>query len=430
MVREFGVIRYDINSPKMRGLTMHNDFTVFLRVVPSGKKVVYYYTYDESGKRRGPWSTGLANKTAARNYCIQLIREQRLAQGKGDMPTFAEYARGWWEWETCPYLKDRRKRAVLTQSYADSNKKMLVNQLLPYFGKMRLDRISPDEIDCWFDYMAEKGYKNTYTNTILKSLKTMMNWAVKKKILVHNPIADVEGLTNNQKPIKLLNADEFKALFLNDWQRIWGNDRIAYMANKLAALTGMRCSEVLGLRGEYVFDSYIYLCAQYDEYGYRDTKTKDKHNIPLASCLIDELRELIALNGKGFLFSVDGGATPVCRRVVYNGLLSALHKMGMSKAEIKERGLCVHAWRHFCNTELQKAGMSVKKVQAIIGHKTENMTEHYTHFDPTEFGEVPRVQEALLRRGSEPPETGNDRDYPAGLRLIKNTPQEAVLKRA
>jgi len=106
----------------------------------------------------------------------------------------------------------------------------------------------------------------------------------------------------------------------------------------------MRCSEILGLRGEYVFDTYIYLCAQYDEYGYRDTKTKDKHNIPLASRMIDDLWELAALNGRGFIFSADGGATPVNHRVVYKGLLAALHRMGMPPEEIKERGLCVHAW--------------------------------------------------------------------------------------
>jgi hypothetical protein len=162
----------------MRGLAMHNDFTVFPRVVPSGKKVMYYYAYDEKDRRVGPWSTGQTGRTAVRNYCNALVREQRLIPGQGGMPTFAEYARGWWEWETCPYLKDRCKRASLTRSYADANKKILANQLLPYFGKMRLDRISPDEIDCWFDYMAENGYKNTYANTILKSLKTMMNWAV------------------------------------------------------------------------------------------------------------------------------------------------------------------------------------------------------------------------------------------------------------
>ena len=46
---------------------MRNDFTLFFRVVPSGKKVVYYYAYDENGTRKVPWTTGLTNKTAARN---------------------------------------------------------------------------------------------------------------------------------------------------------------------------------------------------------------------------------------------------------------------------------------------------------------------------------------------------------------------------
>jgi site-specific recombinase XerD len=68
----------------------------------------------------------------------------------------------------------------------------------------------------------------------------------------------------------------------------------------------------------------------------------------------------------------------------------------MTKAEIKERGLNVHAWRHFCNTELQRAGLTVQKVQAVTGHKSVGMTEHYTHFDPMDFGEVPKVQEELL----------------------------------
>jgi len=75
----------------MRGIAMHNDFTVFSRVVPSGKRVVYYYAYDESGKRRGPWSTGLASKTAAKNYCNALNRKGKLLPGLGAMPTFAEW---------------------------------------------------------------------------------------------------------------------------------------------------------------------------------------------------------------------------------------------------------------------------------------------------------------------------------------------------
>jgi hypothetical protein len=130
--------------------------------------------------------------------------------------------------------------------------------------------------------------------------------------------------------------------------------------------------------------------------------------------MVADLRELSAVNGQGFLFSTDRGAAPVCRKYVCGGLLAALRKIGMTKTEIKERGLCFHAWRHFCNTEMQRAGLSVQKVQAVTGHKSDRMTEWYCHFNPAEFGEVPMVQEALLQKGGEPPQTGKDYDPPVG----------------
>jgi integrase len=211
-------------------------------------------------------------------------------------------------------------------------------------------------------------------------------------------------------------------LFVKDWRTVWGNEFIACTANKLAALTGMRASEVLGLKGEYVFDDHIYLCAQFDRYGYRETKTKDKHNIPLVPSMIADLRELMKANGKGFLFSDNGGAKPISHKVFIKGFYRALQKIGMSKTEIKERGLCLHAWRHFCNTELQKAGLTIPQVQAVTGHKTERMTEWYSHFDASEFAEVPKVQNSLLGIGDEPPK----QDHTGGLRLVKPLVQKTA----
>jgi integrase len=375
---------------------MHNDYTLFTRKVPSGKHVVYYYAYDEDGKRLGPWTTGEASKTAARNHCNRLIRENKLIPGKSGMPSFEEYSLGWWEWESCPYLKDRRRRHNLTESYTDNSKKQMKNQLIPYFGKMKLNKITSEVIEVWFDYMAEKDYKNTYTNGIFGTLKTMMNWAVRKKILLADPTMGLERLANDRKAIKIISRDEFKGLFVKDWKKVWENNRIIYTANLLAALTGMRTSEVLGLRGEYVHDDHIYLCAQHDEYGYRATKTKDKHNIPVVKQVIAQLKDLGAMNGTGYLFSLDGGASPVSRKYLYRGYCEALRHIGITEEERAERGLCLHAWRHFCNTELHKAGLPTKQVQAVTGHKSERMSEWYCHFEPKEFEQVPRVQESLL----------------------------------
>jgi hypothetical protein len=150
----------------------------------------------------------------------------------------------------------------------------------------------------------------------------------------------------------------------------------------------MRASEVLGLKGGFVYDDHIYLCKQYDEYGYRDTKTKDKHNIPLPSDLINDLKELKRMNGEGFVFSLDGGATPVCRKTMYQDYHRALRNIGLSEDEISERHLHLHAWRHFFNTELLKGGLSIPQAQAITGHKSDRMTEWYCHFDPNEFAQA------------------------------------------
>jgi hypothetical protein len=46
-------------------MRIHNDFTLYWRMLPSGRRVVYYYAYDENGKRRGGLSTGKDTKTAA-----------------------------------------------------------------------------------------------------------------------------------------------------------------------------------------------------------------------------------------------------------------------------------------------------------------------------------------------------------------------------
>jgi integrase len=380
---------------------------------------VYYYAYDDEGRRLGPWTTGQDNKTMARNYCNRLNREGKLLPGLKEIPAFAEYAADFWDWEKSEYLKERRKRRKLTQAYADKNKKVVDYTLVPYFGKMKLDAISGEVIDKWLDYMIAEKYENSTTNGYYGTLQTMLKWAAKKRIIGRDPFLDVEKLLNDKKDKEIITPDEFKALFVDDWKKVWEKDLLRCTANKIAALTGMRCCEVLGLRGEYVYDDHIFLCGQYDEYGYRETKTKIKHHIPLAAELVADLRKLMKVNGNGYIFSLDGGMTPVTRKHIYNGLNKAFNKIGITDEEIKERGLNIHAWRPFCNTELQKAGLTIQKVQAVTGHKSERMTEHYTHFDPLDFGEVPKIQAELLKRKANKPKQQAEADEQPVLTIVR-----------
>jgi integrase len=390
-------------------MKIHNDFTLYWRVFPSGQRVVYYYAYDENDRRLMGKSTGETNMTAARVKCNRLLKEGKLIPDSGYMPTFAEYAAGWWEWETCAYLKKRRKRYNLTQSYADNNKKNLKNQLLKYFGDMPMNKITKDDVENWFDTLIEDDYQNTTINGYYGTLKTMLIEAVARKILPRDPTENMGRLVNDRREIKIITPEEFKALFVGGWRQVWDDDHISCVANKLAALTGMRACEVLGLKGGFVYDDHIYLCKQYDEYGYRDTKTKDKHNIPLPSAMINDLKELKRMNGDGFVFSLDGGATPMCRKTMYQDFHRALRNIKISDDEITERHLHLHAWRHFFNTELLKGGLSIPQAQAITGHKSDRMTEWYLHFDPNEFAQARKVQENLLLPENEKKGAGRKR---------------------
>ncbi|MDR0442563.1 MAG: tyrosine-type recombinase/integrase [Treponema sp.] len=409
---------------------MRNDFTLYFRKVPSGKRVYYYYAYDDDGERLGPWTTGQFTKTAARNYCNAQIRKGVLVPGIKGMTTFAVYAAEFWNWEKSEYLKDRRKRRKLTQGYADKCQKVADFTLIPYFGTMRLDRITGEVIDKWLDHMIAEKKENSTINGYFGTLMTMMKWAAKKRYILRDPFLDVQRLMNDRKEKQLITLEEFKTMFVDDWKTVWNNDVVLYTANKLAALTGMRVSEILGLKGVDVFDDHIFVALQYDhKCGDRDTKTKTKDNIPLTAELVKDLRKLIKINGGGYLFSLTGGDKPVTVRHIYNGLIRALKNMGLSKEAIKERGLNVHAWRHFCNTEMLKDGIPVKKVQAVTRHKSEPMTDRYTHFNPLEFTEVTNFQAELLKKKPKKPDNVANERLPLTLvKMPDNKKTERIVK--
>ncbi|MDR2784837.1 MAG: site-specific integrase [Treponema sp.] len=398
-------MQYSENEGFMR---VKDDFTLYRRKLASGVVVFYYQCYDAGGRRLCGHSTGKTTKTEARKECIRLLQQGLLVPAKQKMPTFAEYAEGWWDFETCDYLKNQKGRKDITESYANNCKAMVKNQILPFFGNTLLDKITTEAVNGWLLGFKERkvtsadgkeetrSYKNTYANTVFGTLWLMLNEAVNRNILKSNPAAPVKKLKNDRKHIEIITPAEVKQLFPVHWEAVWEGDHLCYAANKLAACTGMRIGEILGLRGEYVFDDYIHVKAQYDEYGYRPTKTKETRNIPLAPVIMGELRRLMERNGRGFLFSLDEGATPVSRTLIYKKFHKALVKIGVSKAEIRRRGLSMHSWRHFFNTTLQMANVALSKVQSVTGHKSDRMTEWYTHYDAKEFSEVRNVQETLL----------------------------------
>jgi integrase len=325
---------------------------------------------------------------------MKLYREGNLVPKK-KVPTFEEYAKDWWDFKTCGYLRWRTMRKEITESTVALFKSNTDLHITPCFGKMKLDAITASDIETWLAGFKDRKLKNTTANSNLHTFRIMMGEAVRRGILTGNPAAAVQDLPKEDTGIEILKIEEVRKLFGGNGGTVWGSSCV-YVANKLAAFTGMRIGEILGLRGEDVFDDYIKVCGQYTRYGFRKTKGKEIREIPITALLRGELQGLIGINGMGYLFSEDGGNKPVARSMLYREFYRALERIGISGVERKKRNLSFHGWRHFFNTTLRMANVADSKLQRITGHKSIRMTEHYTHFNAREFTEVRAVQDNLL----------------------------------
>jgi integrase len=370
-------------------------FTLFPRKLPSGRTVFYFQCYDENGLRQNGRSTGCSKKTEATAYCMRLYREGTLVPKKKTM-TFGEFAVGWWDVTTCKYLALRQLSDPFSEGTIAMNKANTENYLKDFFGNIRLGDITKDVMNEWFLYMKGKGLSASTTNTALKTLRVMLDEAVNRGIIPNNPAKEVKELKTEEAKRLILTLGELRKLFPANWTDVWDNAVIC-KAHKLAACTGMRISELRGLRGEYVFEDYIHVCGQYTRLGYKGhTKTKQNRDIPIPAAMRRELEELIRENGEGFVFSEDGGKEPITMERINRGFEKALVNIGIDHKQRLERNLSFHAWRHFFNTVLRMNDVTDAKVQSVTGHRSRKMTDHYTHFDTREFTEVREVQTKLL----------------------------------
>jgi integrase len=326
-----------------------------------------------------------------------VVSEARvLARWGGVVPTFAVYARGWWDYDSCEYLKKRKGRRAISKSYAAAGDYVVRVHLLPAFGDRCLDTFTAHEIDTWLSSCKDRGYSNNTANVAFKILKIMLGEATLAGIISANPCASVELLKNDSKKIEILTIAEIKKMFPKNWKTIW-DDEIYYILNKLAACTGMRFGELLGVKGVYLFSGYINVCGQVTgRFGYGDTKSHKARKIPITKEIENDLLRLKKQNGDGYLFSLDKGETAVSRPRVYKALFAALERIGIDDKERRRRNISMHCWRHFLNTELLANNITETKVRSITGHSSENMTRHYEHLDTNQLAEVLAVQENLL----------------------------------
>ncbi|MDA3938323.1 MAG: tyrosine-type recombinase/integrase [Spirochaetia bacterium] len=301
-------------------------------------------------------------------------------------------------WDKCEYVKFRLSRRELSRKYIDSGRSNLKLNILPYFKNMKLKNITSYDIEKWLMAFAKRGLSNQTANVNFTFLNIMLSDAIRRKLLDKNPAASVAPLKETPRVRDILSISEVGLIFdKKSIEKIWMK-KIYFLANLLSACTGMRVSEVRAVRDEVLFDGYILVSKQYSsKYGLIPTKTKDSRQVPIPSELQIELDKLRVLNNGQYLFSAKGGEKPVSAQALNNALRRAMTEIGIPKDDQVKRNLSFHGWRHFFNTTMRTNNISDSKLQKLTGHKSQAMTDHYTHFKADDFQDVQKIQVKILQ---------------------------------
>lgn len=368
-------------------------FTLYERRFKHGP-VWYYRVYDEYGDRRPGRSTGQVTKADAYRWCVREFEAGRL--GAGHDPTLREWSesRHWWQWGKCDYIRGKLARSpkdkpAIGRRHADKSLEKLKLHILPYLGDLRLSQLTPVVIERWmFDRLQTKAPKTV--NNVTSVLRVMIGEAYRLEMISRNPFDKVRPLHPDTKPRGILTLEEARTL-LNPATRgeVW-REHEYYCANLIAATTGMRLSEILALTDNDIRTDHIIVTKRWDlKYGEGPTKTKEPRVVPLPGFVTALLPSVT-----GYILSHTDGAAPLTGGRVLDALYDAMDSVGIE--DYRQRRVTFHSWRHFANTYFRSAGVPDSKVQSVTGHKTQAMTDHYTHYRPEDFAEVVQAQAGMI----------------------------------
>jgi len=256
--------------------------------------------------------------------------------------------------------------------------KTSVDALLPRFGRRPVRKITREEVEDYKRDRVSQGKAPATVNREVSTMKTLLSWAVEEKYLPLNPLVAVKMLEEKNEKMWILSYDdEDKLLAACDKspQRKGGK----YLGDlvRFALYSGMRLQEIFNLRKDDVHPEDRYILV-------RDTKNHESRRVPVNNTLMEVIRRRLSYQESDYLFSNRDGKKLT---VLTNAFWFAVKEAGLTRQEVV-RGKEVttrfrfHDLRHTAGSRLGMAGVDLKSIMEILGHRTTRMVVRYQHPAP------------------------------------------------
>jgi site-specific recombinase XerD len=324
-----------------------------------GSSIWWVLHYDAQGRRR-------REKAGTKSAAIALYhkRKQEALEGR-KLPerlrrarvSFREIAR-----DALEYSRAHKR------SYDDDCYRMA--RLLDWFGDLPAESIAPQEIEQRF---AEQDWAPATVNRYRALLSLVYRNAIRNSKARENPARLVRHRHEDNARIRFLSQEEETNLRAALEARC--PERLPEF--ELALHTGLRMGEQYDLRWQDV---------DWERRVLAITRSKNgaMRHVPLN---FTALRALTALRG------ANGGSEFAC-----GGARSPRYWFGPAVEQAKLAGFTWHCLRHTFASRLVMAGVDIRTVAELLGHKTLAMTMRYAHLAPDhQLAAVERLERTATR---------------------------------
>jgi site-specific recombinase XerD len=314
--------------------------------------------------RREKAGTRSSALTLYRKRKTESLQKKKLPENlRSPMVSFAELAR-----ETLAYSKTHKR------SYDDDLIRM--EKLLNRFRDRAADSITPQELE---QHLAQTAEENEWAPATVNRYRALISLVFRLGIesgkVKENPARLVKHRQENNARVRWLSPEEevrLRAVVLSTCAE--------HMPElDLALNTGLRLGELYGLKWENVNLARRVLTVPRPKNG-------EMRHVPLNSPALAALDEL---QRRG------DGVGPVIRNAEGGALASPRYWFEPAVKKAKIRSFSWHCLRHTFASRLVMAGVDLRTVQELMGHKSIQMTVRYSHLTPKHtLAAVERLAEA------------------------------------
>ena len=319
---------------------------------PVGSNVWWIRYIDASGKER-------REKAGTKSVAIQLYRKRKQQALEGRK------------------LPEKiRSRTVLFGELLDDAIEHVKNQAIPGkdgrysckvklirdpFGSAEVDSITPQDISRWMaKAMRENGWKPATANRYKALISLAFRLGIENGKCTQNPARLVRRMREHNERVRFLSGDEERRL--RDAIRSECPEHMTDL--DIALNTGMRKSEQYGL-------TWADVNLEARRVSLKCTKNGSARHIPLNSVALAAFKVIAEKNGRrGNVFGPADGSHPV------------LAHRGWWDTVVGKAGLVDFHWhdcRHHFASKAVMAGVDLRTLQQLLGHKTLQMVIRYSH---------------------------------------------------